>query len=71
MSEQTLNVSEFMERVQGDKELFFELLEIFGKDFPTKRRSLEEAITNEDNTRPRTNPPVRRVRHTRKNTSTK
>lgn len=50
MGEQTLDVSDFMERVQGDKELFFELLDIFNDDFPTKRQALEEAIANRDHT---------------------
>jgi len=48
MSEKTLDVEDFMERVQGDKELFFELLNIFISDFHPKRKSLEEAITNKD-----------------------
>jgi len=48
VSEQTLDVSDFMERVQGDKELFFELLDIFSNDFPIKRRALKEAIANKD-----------------------
>jgi len=48
MSEQTLDVDDFMERVQGDKELFFELLDIFSSDFPLKRLSLQEAIANKD-----------------------
>jgi len=50
MSEQTLDVDDFMERVQGDKELFFELLDIFISDFPPKRQSLKEAIANKDYT---------------------
>jgi len=50
MSEQTLDVDDFMERVQGDKELFFELLDIFISDFSSKRQSLQEAIANNDNT---------------------
>ena len=48
MSEETLDVKDFMERVQGDKELFFELLDIFSSDFPEKRKSLQEAIANKD-----------------------
>ena len=48
MSEQTLDVKDFMERVQGDKELFFELLDIFVNDFHLKRKLLEEAIVNKD-----------------------
>jgi len=49
VSEQALDASDFMERVQGDKELFFELLDIFKKDFPGKRQALQEAIANKDN----------------------
>jgi len=48
MSEKTLDVEDFMERVQGDKELFFELLDIFINDFNPKRKLLEEAISNKD-----------------------
>lgn len=48
MSEETLDVNDFMERVQGDKELFFELLDIFISDFHLKRKLLEEALVNKD-----------------------
>jgi len=48
MSEQALDVDDFMERVQGDQELFFELLDIFIKDYYLKRQSLQEAIANKD-----------------------
>ncbi len=48
MSEETLDVNDFMERVQGDKELFFELLDIFTSDFHLKRKLLEEALANND-----------------------
>ena len=48
MSEETLDVEDFMERVQGDKELLFELLDIFISDFHLKRKLLEEAIANKD-----------------------
>lgn len=48
MDEQTLNVNEFMDRVQNDKELFFELLDIFVNDYYGKRKSLEEAIGKND-----------------------
>ena len=48
MSEKALDEEDFMERVQGDKELFFELLDIFISDFHPKRKLLEEAITNKD-----------------------
>jgi len=48
MSEKALDEKDFLERVQGDKELFFELLDIFVSDFHPKRKSLEEAIANKD-----------------------
>jgi len=48
MSEKVLDVEDFMERVQGDKDLFFELLDIFIADFRPKRNLLEEAIANKD-----------------------
>jgi len=48
MGEQALNADDFLARVQGDKELFFELLDIFVNDYHPKRKSLEEAITNKD-----------------------
>lgn len=48
MSDQILDVPEFMERVQDDKELLLELLDIFVEDFEQKRVTLGEAITNKD-----------------------
>jgi len=48
MSDETLDVNDFMERVQNDKELFFELLDIFANDFQEKRQALEEAIRKKD-----------------------
>lgn len=48
MNEHILDEEDFMERVQGDKELFFELLDIFVSDFSSKRQSLEEAIAKND-----------------------
>ena len=50
MNEKTLDEKDFMERVQGDKELFFELLDIFVNDFLPKRQALREAVTNKDPT---------------------
>ena len=44
MSEKILDVEEFMSRVQNDKELFFELLDIFVQDFGGKRKELEDAL---------------------------
>jgi len=48
MSEKVLDVEEFMDRVQGDKDLFFELLDIFVQDFQGKRKELEEAVKKQD-----------------------
>ncbi len=48
MVEQIINLEEFMDRVQDDKELLFELLDIFIGDFQTKRKALEEAIGKRD-----------------------
>jgi len=48
MNERILDEEDFMERVQGDKELFFELLDIFIDDFHLKRQSLGEAIVSKD-----------------------
>jgi len=48
MSKEALNLEEFMDRVQDDKELFFELLDIFVDDFQVKRKELEDAIAKED-----------------------
>lgn len=44
MSEDILDLKEFMERVQDDKELLVELLGIYEEDFKAKRILLEEAI---------------------------
>lgn len=49
MSDNTiLDYDEFMNRVQNDKELFFELLDIFVQDFQKKRIELEEAVKKDD-----------------------
>ena len=48
MSDQILDFNDFMERVQNDKELFFELLDIFVADYYVKRKQLGEAIANKD-----------------------
>lgn len=44
MSEITFDFDEFMDRVQNDKELLFELLDIFISDFHVKRQLLGEAV---------------------------
>ena len=48
MSEEALNLDEFMDRVQDDKELLFELLDIFVSDFRVKRQALGAAIEKGD-----------------------
>jgi len=46
MSEETLDLDEFLERVQDDKELLVELLDIYTEDFQNKRKLLGEAVKN-------------------------
>ncbi len=48
MSEQVIDLDEFLERVQEDKELLLELLDIFQDDFATKRKMLGEAVESND-----------------------
>jgi len=48
MNENVLDLNEFLQRVQEDKELLVELLDIFSEDFAGKRKSLGEAVTQED-----------------------
>jgi len=48
MSDGVIDVEEFLERVQDDKELFFELLEIFSEDFVEKRTALGTAVESQD-----------------------
>jgi len=44
MSNNILDLKELMERVQDDKELLLELLDIFIEDFDKKKKALQEAI---------------------------
>ena len=48
MSEEIIDLSEFMDRVQDDKELLVELLDIFMEDFEQKRKPLQEAVEKKD-----------------------
>jgi HPt (histidine-containing phosphotransfer) domain-containing protein len=48
MSDDILDLNDFMERVQNDKELLLELLDIFTSDFEEKRRELEDAFNRND-----------------------
>lgn len=48
MSDEVLDLPEFLERVQNDKELLIELLGIFVEDFQEKKKILIEAVANKD-----------------------
>lgn len=48
MSDEIIDLEEFLERVQDDKELLCELFDIFMEDYVEKRKSLEEAIGKND-----------------------
>lgn len=43
-----IDLKDFMERVQDDKELLVELLDIFQEDFVGKRQAIEEAVKSSD-----------------------
>ena len=43
-----IDVKDLLERVQNDKELLVELLDIYQEDFPNKRRALGEALKAND-----------------------
>lgn len=43
-----IDLKDFMERVQDDKELLLELLDIFQEDFVGKRQTLETAVKSND-----------------------
>jgi HPt (histidine-containing phosphotransfer) domain-containing protein len=48
MDNEVLDLEEFWERVQDDKKLLLELLDIFVRDFKEKRTQMAEAIRNKD-----------------------
>lgn len=48
MSEDILDLEEFRERVQNDKALLLELLDIFVEDFKAKRKEMGEAVAQND-----------------------
>ena len=43
-----IDLKDFMERVQDDKELLLELLDIFQEDFAIKRQALQTAVGTND-----------------------
>ncbi len=51
MDESVIDLPDAMERVQDDKELFLELLQIFEDDFVKKRQALAGAISAGDITK--------------------
>ena len=48
MNVEILDISEFLERIQNDKGLLWELLDIFVEDFQQKKGQLREAWRNND-----------------------
>ena len=48
MGDNAIDLKEFMERVQDDKELLVELLDIYQEDFVEKRNALGDAVTQKD-----------------------
>ena len=48
MGDNAIDLKEFMERVQDDKELLVELLDIYQEDFIEKRTALGDAATKSD-----------------------
>jgi HPt (histidine-containing phosphotransfer) domain-containing protein len=46
-----IDLKDFLERVQDDKELLVELLDIFQEDFVGKRQTLGEAVKSNDVTK--------------------
>jgi HPt (histidine-containing phosphotransfer) domain-containing protein len=48
MSEDIIDLPDVLERVQDDKELLLELLDIYQEDFVTKREALTEAVAKSD-----------------------
>ena len=60
MSEEVFDLDEFLERVQDDKELLLELLDIFEADYGEKRKAIATAIEGSDSTE------VRNIAHSLK-----
>jgi hypothetical protein len=48
MDKNVLDVEDFMERVQGDRDLLLELLEIYQQDYTGKRKALGEAVAQKN-----------------------
>ena len=63
MSEEIIDLKEVLERVQDDKELLNELLDIYQEDFVIKRRLLGEAVVARDL------PKIKEIAHSMKGSS--
>ena len=48
MNADAIDLPEFLERVQDDKEFLLELLDIYLKDYEKKRKALNEVIAKKD-----------------------
>ena len=48
MPEDIIDLKDVLDRVQDDKELLLELLDIYQEDFVVKRQALGEAVTTKD-----------------------
>lgn len=48
MSEEIIDLKEFLERVQDDRDLLIELLDIYEQDFAEKRKIIEGAVQKRD-----------------------
>ncbi len=48
MSDDAIDMKEVMERVQDDRELLIELLQIFSDDYVQKKKMLDEAVIKND-----------------------
>lgn len=48
MAEDIIDLKDVLDRVQDDKELLLELLDIYQEDFVTKRQALGEAVAAKD-----------------------
>ncbi len=63
MAEDIIDLPDVLERVQDDKELLLELLDIFQEDFVSKRQALAEAIAKKDFTK------IKEIAHSMKGAS--
>ena len=48
MNDEAIDLKEVMDRVQDDRELLIELLQIFSDDYVQKKKMLDEAVTKND-----------------------